>query len=106
MRRSEAEWAKLWQEFDTSGETCEGFCTRHRLRVKTFRWWRSELRRRGRSGARAASKSLRFLPVRVRDAAPMPATLEVVVSDVVLRVPIGADVVYVASLAAALNPRC
>ncbi len=44
-RRSASDWRALMQAFSHSGVTRAQFCTRHRVALSTFDWWRSRLRR-------------------------------------------------------------
>jgi hypothetical protein len=109
MRRSREEWADLVSEFETSGETQEQFCIARGLVVGSLRGWLYRLRKE-RGGGKVARSATRMLPVRVRAGAlardSTEALIEVGVSGAVLRVPVGADVDYVASLASALSCRC
>ena len=44
-RRSKAEWIKICEAFDASGETPVAFARRRGLHRPTLVWWRSRLRR-------------------------------------------------------------
>jgi len=110
MRRSRDEWAELVEEHESSGETQEEFCAARGLVVGSFRGWLYRLRRE-RRGGKVARSATRLVPVRVRVQSGAPARrvddlVEVVMFDTVLRVPVGADVSYVAALASALSTRC
>ncbi|MBI2395092.1 MAG: transposase [Deltaproteobacteria bacterium] len=93
-------WASRVAELD-AGESVDDVARRHRVKATTLRWWRSALRRE-------PAEVPAFLPVVVRRA-PLPAVaepLELVVGDAVLRVPVGADVGYVAALLRAVGRPC
>lgn len=79
MSRHGAEWwAERIEELAQTGDA-EGIARRHGVRAKTLRWWRSELRRRGRKPSPVAT---RLLPVVVSSAPPRTVAssdLEVVV---------------------------
>ena len=124
-RRSAAEWRGLVQEWQKSGQTREAFAEARGLRPTTLGWWASELARRSRPPLVVDKKrSVRqeqptFLPVRVVDGAPRaraavavaPRAVErredcaeiVLGGGRVLRVPVGADVAWVAQVATALQ---
>ncbi len=44
-RRSKAEWIKICEAFDASGETAAAFARRRGVHRRTLVWWRSRLRR-------------------------------------------------------------
>ena len=46
-RRSRAEWIRICEAHDASGETTAAFARRHRLNPGTLGWWRSKLHREG-----------------------------------------------------------
>ena len=73
---------------------------RHRVQPGTLSWWRWKLR------TSAPSKPV-LLPVVVRAAAmegsSSDRSIELGVGDLIVRVPIGTDVAYVAQLVAALR---
>ena len=121
-RRSAAEWRLLLEEWQRSGKAKDVFARERGVVPSTFRWWATELGRRdaGRSSRtderKPAAKAAMFLPVRViqsgeeasgaRSAASSlgPSTVELQLPDVgVVRVPVGADVAWVARLAGALR---
>ena len=121
-RRSAAEWRVLLEEWQRSGESKDVFARERGLVPSTFRWWATELGRRdaGRSARpddrRPSPKAAVFLPVRVIQSgdevsstrsAPSSSegtTVELQLPDVgLVRVPVGADVAWVARLAGALR---
>jgi hypothetical protein len=93
-------WETRVAELD-AGESVDDVARRHRVKATTLRWWRSALRRE-------QAEVPAFLPVVVRRAPLLggAAPLELVVGDAVLRVPIGADVDYVAALLRAVGLPC
>lgn len=112
MRRDRSEWEKIVAEYETSGEQHAEFCARRRLSIHSFRDWLYRLRRERSTGtvARSATKAVQMVPVRVRSAAQPAAApddvLEVVVPGALVRVKVGQDAEYIATLAAALAARC
>jgi hypothetical protein len=86
MARHGAEWwAKRVEELDRGGDP-EGVARRHGVRARTLIWWRSELRKRGRTGP-----GPRLLPVVVsavppRAAAALADVLEVFIEIGVTRI--------------------
>ena len=121
-RRSAAEWRLLLEEWQRSGKTKDVFARERGMVPSTFRWWAAELGRRdaGRSARTAErkppAKAAMFLPVRViqtgqeaphahsTSSSSRPSTVELQLPDVgVVRVPVGADVAWVARLAGALR---
>jgi hypothetical protein len=40
-------WRVIQEKWTKSGQTQKEFCRRHSLSLPSFRWWRSELKRRG-----------------------------------------------------------
>jgi hypothetical protein len=105
-RRTREEWAGLVDELETSGNSVQRFCAKHRLRIASLKWWKWRLRSEPRSAA-LAKHGTRLLPVDVVDVAPIRATsIAVVVSDAEVRVEVGTDVEYVAALVSALRARC
>jgi hypothetical protein len=108
MRRNRSEWEKLAAEFAQSNEPRDAFCARVGVHVTTFRWWLTELRRKRRASRAGKSKALQLVPVRVREAptAASATPIEVIVRGATLRVAIGTDIEYVATLASALSSRC
>jgi hypothetical protein len=113
MRWSRNGWSKIVAEFETSGETHVGFCESRAIALHSFRLWLYRLRKERALGtiARSATKAVALVPVRVRAASvPQVAPADVVEIAVgggaLVRVRVGADVRYVAELAAALASRC
>ena len=103
-----SEWASIVAEFERSGERHAEFCARRGVEVASFRKWLYRLRRRTARtrGARSATKAVRLLPVRVRDARADDAPVELLVRGVVVRVHVGTDAQYVAELVGSLASRC
>lgn len=117
-RKSAAQWRVLVQEWKKSGQPRDVFADAHGVVGKTLGWWASELSRRSRactSKGKGGAASAVFLPVRVVSEPPgaatavTPAQVEVVLgAGRVLRVPVGADARWLASVVSALeeSARC
>jgi len=91
-------WAQLVAEVD-GGEHQASVAKRHHVKHRTLTWWCWRLRSERRVQPR-------LLPVVLKPAVSAPdSVLEVVVGDVRIRVPVGADAEYVAALVGALR-RC
>ena len=54
-RRKKAEWLKICEVFEVSGETGAAFCRKHGLNRSSFNGWRCRLRREGLLGAKQAA---------------------------------------------------
>jgi hypothetical protein len=105
-RRTREEWSGLVDELETSGESVQRFCAKHRVRLSRLKWWRWRLRSERRS-AGLAQPGVRLLPVDVVDVASLrPASLVVAISGAELRIEMGTDVEYVGALVTALRSRC
>ena len=46
-KRSRAEWVKICDAFEGSGQTSAAFARRRGINRRTLNWWRSRLRREG-----------------------------------------------------------
>jgi transposase-like protein len=101
-RRGRAFWEKLVAEVE-GGERIVDVARRRGLNTGTLSWWcwklRSESRRPPRAGARLLPIVVRHAPETSRS----DATIDVAVGGAILRVPMGTDVEYVATLVAALR---
>lgn len=98
--RSRAWWAEAVARWKSSGLTAEQFATGESLRVRTLRWWSSELRR---STVRThGSSGTEPIEIAVHAATGADA-IEVAVGGVIVRYRSGADVAQVASLVRALR---
>jgi hypothetical protein len=97
-------WSDLVARFEGSGKSRKAFAAEAGVGLAIFQYWLYKLRREAQAGAirKAASKELRLVPVAVR-ARVVPAHIEVRVSGVRLRVPVGVDPGYVAQVAFALR---
>ena len=84
------------------GELVADVARRHRVQPRTLSWWRWRLR-----SEEAAGQPL-LLPVVVKQVArsTAPASIELLIRDVVVRVSGDADVAHVAALVEALRGRC
>jgi len=89
-RWSEQQMRELLREHETSGTTLKSLAAAAEIPYSTLSWWRTRLRR---------AESPRFVPVRVQDEA---AAVEIVVGDVVVRVPAGTDAAATARLVRAI----
>ena len=93
-------WKALVDEVG-GGARVADVARRHRVQPKTLAWWRWRLR------SEPASAPL-LLPVVLRTAPPaaIPDHIELHVCDVIVRVAVGTDVTYVATLVASLRAGC
>ena len=85
-KTTESQWRRLIAEQEASGLTVREFAACRGLSASTIYWWRSRLRREGRSVAE-------LVPVEVTEAPVAASTaIELVVgNDIVLRLPRGFD---------------
>ena len=91
--RTREDWTALIRHVEASGESPRSFCAKRDIRLKTFEWWRWQLRRQGvlpasRSPGAMAPTPVRLLPVTVAGAefaTPMPTPIELSIQDVTLR---------------------
>jgi hypothetical protein len=109
-RRSRAEWESLVSELEASGQSVARFSARRGLKPETVQWWRWKVHRADAPGGNAVG-SVRLMPVTMIESAATadvgnPALVEVSLGDITLRVAVGADPAYVASLVAALRAQC
>ena len=107
-RRSRQWWTQKVEQWRRSGLKAREFAQREGLAVGSLWWWSSELGRgtRAKRGSAAQSKPV---PLEVQLAAPrasyLAAQIEVEAFGVVVRVPGGSDVDYVAALVRAIARR-
>ena len=100
VRHSREFWQRLVLEV-AAGATVGDVATRHGVRPRTLAWWRWRL------GAESAPRLLPVIVSRRNTSADVQRKgVEVVVSDVRLRIEVGADVAYVAALVDALRGAC
>jgi|HubBroStandDraft_1064217.scaffolds.fasta_scaffold423244_1 hypothetical protein len=109
-RRSRAEWESLITELETSGQSVARFSARRGLKPRTLQWWRWNLDRTE-PLTRHAKACVRLIPVDVIEPAATAdmgnrAPIEISLGDVAVRVAVGTEPAYVASLIAALRARC
>ena len=78
---------------------------RHRVNPSTLAWWRTVIRREERA-ALPAMLPVVVHPAPVAEALPAGTHVDLLVAGATLRVPVGADVQYVAALARALERAC
>ncbi len=89
-RWSGQQMRELLQEQERSGVSLKAFADAAEIPYTTLAWWRSRLRR---------AETPRFVAVRVQDEV---AGVEIVVGDVVVRVPAGTDAAATARLVRAI----
>jgi len=53
-RRSKAEWIRICEEFEGSGDTAVAFARKRRINLSTLHGWRSRLRKEGLLGGRSS----------------------------------------------------
>ena len=93
-------WKRVAAVAERSDLTHSEVAARHGVSVSALRSWIYRLRReRGSVG----SGEPRLLPVRIATSAAVRESLEIVVGEILVRVPTGADPAYVARLLAALR---
>ena len=71
-KRTEAEWVRYVEMWESSGDSQPDFCRRHHLRLGTFVYWRTKCLEKQRV-AQAAS----FTAVQVKTAATPAAMIEI-----------------------------
>jgi len=67
-KRSRAEWVKICEAYEGSGETSAAFARRRDINSRTLNWWHSRLRREGALAAAPAT----FVEVEGTLPAPRP----------------------------------
>jgi hypothetical protein len=103
---TEDEARRALKELDASGLTVAAFGRRTGIAEKRLRWWRKRL------ASTPAARSTTLVPVRVKPAPAAASTtatappLEVVLSDLVVRVPVGFDAETLARVLDVLDPGC
>lgn len=118
-RTNRQEWKRLITRFEDSGQSVGRFCEAHGLARKTFSWWRWRLRdeRTPAPKTRATRRrqpTVRLLPVKVTLPTSGPefmernrtAPISITVGGVDVRVEVGTDATYVATLVSELRSRC
>lgn len=110
MRHTAGWWAERVAELEASGDA-RAVARRHRVKERTLLWWRSELVRRAREGARSGERSgARLLPVVVEAApasAPVGGEIEVFVEFGAARITVrgGVSPEHLTALATAASSR-
>jgi transposase-like protein len=110
------QWLERIQRWQRSRLTARAFCERHGLSESSFYSWRRTLRERGlltdggdetptHNEDPAAAPGPRFLSVEVAATQESSSTLEIVVGDVVVRVPASFDATTLAQLLDVLRRR-
>ena len=94
-------WKRLVAETERGG-TVGSVARRNGVRAGTLTWWRWRLRHEEASSGGAPQ----LLPVVVESPRPDAGPIEIAVADVRLRVEVGSDVAYVATLVGALRTGC
>jgi hypothetical protein len=111
-KRTREEWAALIRQVEATGEPMKAFCAKRRIRLKTFEWWRWQLRRaaarkKTQSSRKRAALAVRLIPVEMpAPATRLPTHVEMSVRDVQLRIEVGTSVSYVGELVVELRSRC
>lgn len=93
-------WKRLAAVAERSELSHSEVAARHGVSVSALRSWIYRLRR---ERGRGASGEPRLLPVRITTAPAVRESVEVVVGEILIRVPAGTDPRYVADLLAALR---
>lgn len=107
MKQREARrrfWSALVARYEGSGRSRREFATEAGVGLPIFQYWLYKLRRERDTKAvrKTPAPEVRLVPITVR-ARPVATALDLRVAGVRLRVPVGADPAYVASLAVALR---
>lgn len=114
-RRSREDWAALIRQVEATGESPAAFCAKRRIRLRTFEWWRWQLRRDVASDKKRSSRKtsstksrqpVRLLPVVVSGPVATPTHIELSIRDVAVRVEVGTSIAYIGELVAELRSRC
>lgn len=107
-RRAAAEWRRLAEEQSRSGRSVAAFAAARGLSAATLRWWKSELRRRGRGAVPAAAPAARFVEVLAAAVPPAPTAVceAALPNGVVLRFPADVDPARLGRLLAAAGRPC
>jgi hypothetical protein len=108
MKQREARrrfWSALVARYEGSGRSRREFAAEAGVGLPIFQYWLYKLRRERdtRSVSKPSAPEIRLVPVTVRARPAALARLDLRVAGVRLRVPIGTDPAYVASLAVALR---
>jgi len=104
-RRTRDEWRQLVVAFEQSRWSISEFCARHEVVERTFCWWRWRLGRDRRPDR--TTTDVRLVPVEVVHAPSSRSDAVVVAfSGIELRVEVGTDVGYIATLVGELRSRC
>ena len=108
-RKSGRAWSAIVDAFEGSGQSHQEFCSQRGLKVASFRGWLYRARK-----ARRAVPDVALVPVELTETVSSPTTwtsqaptsVVVAVADIEVRVAVGTDVGYVASLVSELRSRC
>jgi transposase-like protein len=110
LRATEERYRQIVAEWTRGSEPVDAVAARHGIAAGTLRWWRSELKRRDRGGARPAAGSVaELLPVRVTSPCPLAAAKAAVFEVAlcggqrVVRIPAGFDPADVRALVEAVE---
>lgn len=103
VRRRREEWRELVEQHEASGLSVVEFAQREGLKVKTFGWWRWELRRERSSTSTStpAAAPLTLVPVPVH--VPVQPLIIRLSGGIELHVPSGAEPGWVGQIAGALR---
>ena len=110
MKRGEERrsfWEEVISRYEASGLSRRAFAAQAGVGLPIFQYWLYKFRREGyqRPATKALAPAVRLVPVTVKAAPVLARRVEVVIGHARLRVPVGADPAYVATLAAALRGR-
>ena len=99
-RRSDAEWQEIIERQEQSGLTGVAFCLQEGIYAKTFYRQRKMLRRKG-----LLAETKQFIQVQPKSVQPMPIQPSMVLQyrDSRLRMPAGAEPLWLAQLMKALS---
>jgi hypothetical protein len=98
-------WSGVMARFEKSGMSRREFAAEAGVGLAIFQYWLYKLRREqeGVVAGKAGTPEVRLVSVRVKAGGTAAVRLDLHVGAVRLRVPVGADPVYVARLVAALG---
>jgi hypothetical protein len=102
-RRARASWQQLVAEAERCGSVART-AERHGVNRQRLSWWRWTLRREERETGSAS-----LLPVVITGASAHASSVggvEIVMGGLTMRVPLGSDASYVATLVAAIRTTC
>lgn len=97
-RHGRAKWELLVRRWRASGRPAKVFAEAHGVRAGTLKWWAWKL------GQQTRAPTMTFVPVELSGPRHVEQhAVEIEVAGVHVRIPVGADVAYVATLVRALS---